>query len=49
MTLSKTPTCDTFPDPVKIKVRGPKDSGIIPRAISYPASLIACLAMPLLR
>ena len=34
-------TVDTFPVPVKINVSGPSDSGIMPRAISYPASLMA--------
>lgn len=42
-------TCETFPEPVKTKVRGPKDLGIIPSDISYPASRIACLAILELR
>lgn len=31
--------------PVKTNVMGPMDLGIIPSAISYPASLKACLAI----
>lgn len=38
-------TWETFPDPVKTKVKGPIDFGIIPNEISYPASRIACLAI----
>ena len=36
-------TWDTFPLPVKTNVKGPKEGGIIPSAISYPASRIPCL------
>ena len=41
--------CETLPVPVNTNVKGPMDLGIIPVAISYPASLTACLAIPVLR
>ena len=37
-------TCDTFPEPVKTKERGPKCAGSFPIAMSSPSSNMANLA-----
>ena len=38
-------TWDTLPLPVKTNVKGPIEGGIMPNAISYPASRIPCLIL----